>query len=164
MDQRQKQSMPFGWPMAPFIPPILPAPIVPFCPPKFDDLDLVINSTVIGPPGPPGPPGPIGPTGPQGEPGSLADVPVTLIDEAAYTATTTEYFLGVIYDGSVTITLPAGTVGKVYVIKDAVGDANTNPITVVATGSTIDSQPNYLLNTDWGSISLIYNGIEWNVV
>ena len=65
---------------------------------------------------------------------------------------------------SFTITLPAGTLGKVYVVKDAVGDANTNPITVVATGSTIDSLTNYVLNTDWGSISLIYNGIEWNVV
>ena len=72
MDQRQQQGMPFGWPMAPFIPPILPAPIVPYCPPKFDDLDLVINSNIIGSPGSPGPTGPQGdpgPTGPQGDPG-----------------------------------------------------------------------------------------------
>ena len=163
MDQRQ--SLPFGWPMAPFIPPALPAPYTPVCLPIIDDRDLYINSKiVIGPTGPTGPQGPIGPTGPQGEPGSLADVPVTLIDEATYSPDSTEYYLGVIYDGSVTITLPAGTVGKVYVVKDAVGDANTNPITVVATASTIDSQANYILNTDWGSISLIYNGIEWNVV
>ena len=162
--QRQRQSMPFGWPMAPFIPAIMPAPIVPFCPPVLDDCDLVINSNIIGPPGPPGPPGPQGEPGPQGPAGSLADVPVTLIDEATYSPDLTEYFLGVIYDGSVTITLPAGTLGKVYVVKDAVGDANTNPITVVASGSTIDSLANYVLNTDWGSISLIYNGIEWNVV
>jgi hypothetical protein len=54
-------------------------------------------------------------------------------------------------------------VGKVYVIKDSVGDANTNPITVVTTGSSIDGQPNYILNIDWASIALIYNGIEWNV-
>jgi hypothetical protein len=163
MDQRQ--SLPFGWPMAPFIPPALPSPYVPGgCPPIVDDRDLFINSNVIGPPGPPGPSGPPGPQGPQGEPGSLADVPVTLIDEATYSPGATEYYLGVIYDGSVTITLPAGTVGKVYVVKDAVGDANTNPITVVTTGSTIDGQTSYILNTDWGSISLIYNGIEWNVV
>lgn len=164
MDQRQ--SLPFGWPMAPFIPPTMPAPYTPpVCPPIVDDRDLYINSKVIiGPPGPPGPPGPQGPEGPQGPAGSLADVPVTLIDEVAYSPDSTEYFLGVIYDGSVTITLPAGTVGKVYVIKDAVGDANTNPITVVATSSTIDGQANYILDSDWGSISLIYNGIEWNVV
>ena len=62
------------------------------------------------------------------------------------------------------ITLPTGTLGKVYVVKDSVGDANTNPITVVATGSTIDSLASYVMNTPWGSISLIYNGIEWNVI
>lgn len=163
MDQRQRQSMPFGWPMAPFIPPILPAPIVPFCPPGLDDRDLIINSSIVGPPGPPGPPGPQGEPGPQGPAGSLADVPVTLIDEATYSPDSTEYFLGVIYDGAVTITLPAGTLGKVYIIKDAVGDASTNPITVVTTGSTIDGQPSYLLDLDWASIGLIYNGIEWNV-
>lgn len=163
MDQRQ--SLPFGWPMAPFIPPIMPAPYTPICGPIIDDRDLIINSRiVIGPTGPTGPAGPQGPTGPQGPSGSLADVPVTLVDEATYTPSANEYFLGVIYDGTVTITLPAGTLGKVYVIKDAVGDANTNPITVVTTGSTIDSLSSYVLNTDWGSISLIYNGIEWNVV
>lgn len=151
---QQQQGMPFGWPMAPFIPTL---------PPCIDDLDI-INYTSTGIPGPPGPPGPQGPTGPQGPSGSLSDVPVTLIDEATYAPTSTEYFLGVIYDGAVTITLPAGTLGKVYVIKDAVGDANTNPITVVTTGSSIDGQSSYVLNTDWGSISLIYNGIEWNVV
>lgn len=154
----QQQNMPFGWPMAPFIP--TTAPII-------DDCDLFINSNIVGPPGPTGPAGPAGPQGPlgpTGPAGSLADIPVTLIDEATYSPDATEYFLGVIYDGSVTITLPAGTVGKVYVVKDAVGDANTNPITVVTTGSSIDGQPSYVLDTDWGSISLIYNGIEWNVV
>jgi hypothetical protein len=163
MDQRQ--SLPFGWPMAPFVPQKL-APAYPVCLPISDD-DIFINSTVIGPPGPPGPPGPQGPQGdpgPQGPAGSLADVPVTLIDEATYTPDATEYFLGVIYDGTTTITLPAGTLGKVYVVKDSIGDANANPITVVTTGSTIDSLPSYIMNTDWGSISLIYNGIEWNVV
>ena len=166
MEQRQRQSMPFGWPMAPFIPPVLPS-YAPITPAFVDDCDLYITSNIVGPPGPPGPqgdPGPPGPQGPKGEPGSLADVPVTLIDESTYSPATTEYYLGVIYDGSVTITLPAGTVGKVYVVKDAIGDANTNSITVVATGSTIDSQASYILDTDWGSISLIYNGIEWNVV
>lgn len=169
MDQRQKQSMPFGWPTVPFVPPILPPVYAPAIAPFIDDSDIFINSNIVGPPGPPGPPGPAGPQGPQGEPGpqgpagSLADVPVTLIDEPTYTPYATEYFLGVIYDGTVTITLPVGTVGKVYVIKDAVGDASTNPITVTTTGSSIDGQPSYVLDLDWASIGLIYNGIEWNV-
>jgi len=58
MDQRQ--SLPFSWPMAPFIPPVLPAPYIPGgCPPIIDDRDLIINSPIV-----------IGPTGPQGEDGS----------------------------------------------------------------------------------------------
>jgi hypothetical protein len=164
---QQRQSLPFGWPMTPFVPPILPPLYATCIPPIINDDDIFINSNIVGPPGPPGPQGPQGdpgPEGPQGPAGSLADVPVTLIDAATYTPDATEYFLGVIYNGAVTITLPAGTLGKVYVVKDSIGDANTNPITVTTTGSTIDSLANYVMNTPWGSISLIYNGIEWNVV
>ena len=152
----QQQAMPFGWPMVPFVP----------CLPNFDDIDIINYSagSIPGPPGPPGPQGPQGPVGPQGPAGTVANVPVTLIDESTYSPTNDEYFLGVIFDGSTTITLPAGTLGKTFIIKDAVGDANTNPITVVTTGSTIDGQASYILDTDWGSISLVYNGIEWNVV
>jgi hypothetical protein len=119
---QQKQSLPFGWPMAPFVPKTF-APAYPICPPIVSDNDIFINSNIVGPPGPPGPAGPPGPQGdpgPQGPAGSLADVPVTLIDEPTYTPDSTEYFLGVIYDGAVTITLPVGTLGKVYVVKDSV--------------------------------------------
>ncbi len=157
MQQKQRQGIPFGWSI---FPPPFPPPL-PYPPTIIDDRDLFISSSVVGPPGPPGPQGP---QGPQGPPGTLANVPVSLIDSSAYSPNSDEYFLGVIYDGATAINLPAGTLGKVYVIKDSAGSANTNPITITATGSTIDIQPNYVLNTDWGSISLVYNGIEWNVV
>ena len=149
----QQQGMPFSWPMAPFIP----------VTPIIDDCDLFINSNVVGPPGPPGPPGPEGPIGPQGPPGSLADVPVTLIDTPTYNPNFNEYFLGVIYDGTVTITLPAGTVGKVYVVKDAVGDANANPITVVGTAQNVDSGT-AIINVPFGSITIVFNGSSWSIV
>jgi hypothetical protein len=93
----------------------------------------------------------------------LANLPVTLVDEAAYPATNDDYFIGVIFNGATTITLPAGTLGKIFIIKDSTGDALTNPITVVATASTIDGQASYIIDSPWGSIGLIYNGIEWNV-
>ena len=51
----QQQGMPFSWPMAPFIPPII------------NDDDIFISSNIIGPPGMPGPIGPTGPTGAQGD-------------------------------------------------------------------------------------------------
>jgi hypothetical protein len=62
MDQRQ--SLPFGWPMAPFVCALMP-PATPY----INDADILINSSIIGTTGPPGPVGPAGPTGPQGETG-----------------------------------------------------------------------------------------------
>jgi hypothetical protein len=156
MIQNQSSAFPFGM-MTQYLQPLPP----PLCYPIVDDLDVLIK---YAPPGPPGPPGPQGPIGPQGPAGSLADVPVTLVDEATYTPTADEYFLGIIYDGTVTVTLPTSNVGKVYIIKDAVGDAAANPITVNTTASSIDSLSSYTIDNDWASIGLIYNGIEWNVI
>ena len=164
--QNQRQGMP--WPFLPV--PLLPlqAQTQSLMPVYIDYPDpLTIHCDVItvpGPPGPAGPPGPQGEPGPQGPPGSLADLPVTLIDSDSYSANANEYFLGVIYNGATTITLPAGTLGKVFVVKDSVGDANANPIIIDTTGSSIDGLPNYTIDLDWGSIGLVYNGIEWNVV
>lgn len=162
MDQRQRQGLPFGFPMIPYIPPTPPT-IPAWCPPPLPDHDLFIKYAPPGPPGPPGPEGPPGPPGPQGPPGSLANLPVTLVDEINYLATNDDYFIGVIFDGATTVTLPAGTLGKIFIIKDSAGDALANPITVVATASTLDGEASYVINTPWGSIGLIYNGIEWNI-
>jgi hypothetical protein len=126
-------------------------PMLPF----VDDKDFFINYMA------PGQTGPAGPPGPQGPAGTVTSVPVTLIDEATYTPTANEYFLGIIYDGTVTITLPSSVAGKVYIIKDSLGDSSTNHTTIVA---SIDGAASYVLNIDWSSVTLIYNGIEWNVV
>jgi Collagen triple helix repeat (20 copies) len=167
----QQQIMPFGWPMIPFTS-TFPVPT--------DDIDI-INYTSGGLPGPPGPPGPPGepgpqgpqgiqgpqgptgaqgPVGPQGPAGTLTNVPVTLIDSDTYTANSTEYFLGVIYAGATSITLPASTSGKTFVVKDVNGTANTNPITV---SGPIDNQPSYTLNVPYGSITLVYTGTTWSI-
>ena len=159
---QQRQGMPFGFPMTPYIAPGAPI-IPPWCPPPFPDHDLFIRYSPPGPPGPTGPEGPPGPIGPQGPPGSLANLPVTLVDSTTYAASNDDYFIGVIFDGSTTLTLPVGTLGKIFIIKDSAGDALANPITVVATASTIDGAASYIIDSPWGSIGLISNGIEWNV-
>ena len=160
MIQNQNMGIPFGLLMGQL-------QGSPFVPPYIDDRDLIIDyrsSGGQGPPGPPGPQGPVGPIGPTGPAGTVANVPVSLIDAATYTPTADEYFLGAIYNGAVTITLPASITGKVYIVKDSVGDSNTNPITILAIGSTIDDLTSYTLNIDWSSVTLVYNGIEWNVI
>jgi hypothetical protein len=156
------------------------------CPP--DSIDNIINyssSGIVGPPGPPGPAGPagpqgeIGPAGPQGEigptgpagpqgevgpqgpPGSLI-VPVTTIEED-YTVLPTDYFIGVVTGAPITVTLPAGPDGTTYIVKDVLGDASTNPITIVDAG-LIDGALTAVINTDFGSLTFIYNNGGWSIV
>ena len=90
-------------------------------------------------------------------------VPVTDVTVTPYTATIDDYFLCVDVAGPASIILPTSVVGKVYVVKDCDGDANTNNITVTATGSTIDGAASAVINTNYGSLNFVFNGTEWNI-
>ena len=115
--------------------------------------DVFINGT-SGPPGPPGPPGPVG------------LVPVTVVNTTPYNALLTDYDLAVTANAVVpaTVVLPVSPTGTVFVIKDAAGVASINSITVTAIAANIDGAAAALINTDYGSITLIFNGTEWNIV
>ena len=118
--------------------------------------DIFYNSGgSVGPPGPPGPPGPAGNPSP---------VAVTNVATAAYTALSTDYFLCVLTNGLVTITLPTGILGTVYIIKDCFGDAANNPITVQGTGGQLVDGSTATINTNFGSITVIFDGTEWSIV
>lgn len=54
-------------------------------------------------------------------------------------------------------------VGKMINIKDGKGDANTNNITITPAAGNIDGAATRVINTAFGSVSLIYNGTQWNV-
>lgn len=177
----QNQSMPFGWPMGPFV---TTFPVI------TDDVDNIINYTSIGGSGPPGPvgpqgpqgdPGPIGPQGatgpagatgatgpqgpigPQGDPGNPGLVPTTQVTTTPYTATLADYFLAVNVPNPSSIVLPASPTGTVFVVKDVSGSASTNSIIITAS-TNIDGLVSALINTDYGSITLIFNGTEWSIV
>ena len=172
----QTQSMPFGWPMLPFIPPVLP-PAYPVCFPTSDDDVYISNRTIIGPPGPTGPTGPIGPTGPTGSglqgptgptgptgtPGIPGLVPTTIVSVSPFTATLADYYLAVAVPIPASVILPVSPLGTVFVIKDIEGDAAINPITITAS-TTIDGNASATINSPYGSITLIFNGVEWNIV
>lgn len=140
---------------------------VPYCSqlpvPYINDCDLLINSTIIGPPGPPGPPGPQGPVGPQGPAGTPGLVPVTIVTTTPFNATTSQYFLGVNVAAPASVVLPVSPTGTVFIIKDIDGDALTNPITVTAS-TTIDGSASATINSPYGSLQLVFNGTEWNIV
>jgi hypothetical protein len=98
--------------------------------------------------------------------GSGNPSPVTVTDVATptYTALPTDYMLCVLTNGPVTITLPTGILGTVYIVKDCFGDANNNPITIQGTGGQLVDGSTGIINTPYGSVSLIFNGTSWSIV
>jgi hypothetical protein len=54
--------------------------------------------------------------------------------------------------------------GQEILIKDGKGDANTNNITVVSSGNTIDGFSAITIAVNYQSIHFMYNGTEWNIV
>jgi hypothetical protein len=52
----------------------------------------------------------------------------------------------------------------VFIVKDSAGVASINPITVSAIASTIDGVAAATINANYGSLTFIFNGTEWNIV
>jgi len=81
------------------------------------------------------------------------------------TASQADYYLGVDSSSTaITVHLPnAATLatGQTYVIKDETGNANTNNITISASGTqTIDGQNSIILLSPYSAISLYCNGAD----
>jgi|SRR5215469_4030728 len=79
--------------------------------------------------------------------------------------TTQNYFVFVnnTSGAPVTITIPAGGLfGQQLIIKDSGGNAGTFNITIDVTSPvTIDGNPNYLLMSNFASVSLVWLGSIW---
>lgn len=96
--------------------------------------------------------------------GNPSPVTVTNVTTPTYTALATDYFLCVnTATNAVTITLPTGVLGTVYIIKDCSGNADNNPITINGTGDLVDGS-SATINVPYGSIEVIFNGTEWSIV
>lgn len=91
----------------------------------------------------------------------------TFVDHAdsPYTVLSTDEFIGVSSeDGTVTIKLPnAPTEGRVYIVKDNVGFAAINNITVTTAGGTvlIDNETTCVMNSSFESLQFLFNGTEY---
>lgn len=85
-------------------------------------------------------------------------IPVTLVN-TDYFVLPTDYYVGAIRK-DIKITLPLGTVGKVYIVKN---QSNGN-IKVHATGSqTIDTDTVKTLGSE-SSIMVVFDGTRWNII
>jgi hypothetical protein len=91
-----------------------------------------------------------------------------LVTSSSYTPTDTDYYIGVNYEGSVTITLPENAEpGTCYVIKDELGQTSQGAnryIEVIPSGNDlIDGNTKVTIAIDYGSLTLIYRN-SWRVV
>jgi hypothetical protein len=86
----------------------------------------------------------------------------TEVTTPTYTVQNDDYYIGVNYDGPVTITLPSSAnSGRMLIIKDEDGDAEINPITVL--GAVDNDTGGFIIQINNGGVQLLYrNG--WRIV
>jgi sugar lactone lactonase YvrE len=95
---------------------------------------------------------------------------VTTVNAATYDLLTTDYILNVTYTGTgavTSLTLPSAqtVAGRVIIVKDAGGNANTNNITIDTEGDeTIDGSATNVINSDYGSVHLYSDGSNWFII
>lgn len=66
---------------------------------------------------------------------------------------------------AVAVNLPAGVTGQVFYIKDGLGlAAPATPITITPAAGTIDGAATATINAPYGSLTLVYSGVEWKLL
>lgn len=84
------------------------------------------------------------------------------------TGATSDYCLNVTSTASArTVTVPnTPNSNQIFIIKDGSGAAATNNITVTTPGGvvTIDGSTTYPINTNWGSVTLIFDGSNYLII
>ena len=92
----------------------------------------------------------------------------TIVTESTYQVVVSDAYIGVNYNGLVTITMPTGTNnGLKYMIKDESGLAGqpANYITIVGDGTDlIDSESSVVIGFNYGSLTLIWRDGAWRII
>ena len=66
---------------------------------------------------------------------------------------------------AVAVNLPVGVTGATFTIKDGLGlAAVATPITVTPAAGTIDGAATATINVPYGSLTLVYSGVEWKII
>ena len=86
------------------------------------------------------------------------------LQAAGYTIALSDSFVGIDTSVSRTVNMYATPyTGLTYTIADVTGSAATNNITVNGNGSNIDGSSSHTINSNYGSITLVYTGTIWKV-
>lgn len=81
-----------------------------------------------------------------------------------YTTLISDFVVLVDTSSARTINLVATPVtGTTYIIKDNVGTAAANNITITPAAGTIDGVASAVISTNWGSINVVYQGTSWRI-
>jgi hypothetical protein len=82
-----------------------------------------------------------------------------------YTTTPNDALILVDTSSARTITpLNSPTKGQMHIIKDNVGSAASNNITITPSAANIDGAASSTINVNYGSVTIVYNGTQWNIV
>ena len=66
---------------------------------------------------------------------------------------------------AVAVNLPAGVTGQVFYIKDGLGlAAPATPITITPAAGTIDGAATATIDAPYGSLTIVYSGVEWKIL
>lgn len=66
---------------------------------------------------------------------------------------------------AVAVNLPAGVTGQVFYLKDGLGLASpATPVTITPAAGTIDGAATATINAPYGSLTLVYSGVEWKIL
>lgn len=90
-------------------------------------------------------------------------IKVTTTTSSPYTVLTTDEVVSIgTFAAPFTVNLPASpTTGDIYTIKDANGGATANNITVSGNGNNIDAAATATISTNYGTLTVVYNGTKW---
>jgi hypothetical protein len=100
-------------------------------------------------------------------PTSISNDAIVIKSPSAYPYTTVPQDTCILVDTSVArtiIPLAAPHTGQKHFIKDSVGSAAANNITISPSGKTIDGGASKAIANNYGCLEIVYNGTEWNVI
>lgn len=89
-------------------------------------------------------------------------IPPALVIAASYTIKLTDDVVDVNFAGAVALTLPANPgLGQRAIVQDSSGAASGNNITISPDSGNINGAGSYVFSTDYGRVTMIFNGTQW---